>query len=222
MHKKIKIICPMHGVFKQLPSNHISGAGCLKCKEDNEKLKINEITVRSKAIHGNIYDYSLVDYKNSKDKVNIICRTHGVFKQSIECHLRGQGCPKCKSSHGERKIRMVLEKLGIFFEEQKFFKDCINLKTKRKLPFDFFIKTHNICIEFDGIQHYKSKSFGEKDKKRKQKNFLKIQENDKIKNLYCKKNSINLLRIKYCEIDNVENILINYVKKIKKKDCRIY
>jgi very-short-patch-repair endonuclease len=31
MHKTILIKCPLHGEFKQTPSNHLSGAGCPKC-----------------------------------------------------------------------------------------------------------------------------------------------------------------------------------------------
>ena len=47
-------------------------------------------------VHGDLYDYSLVKYKSTKEKVNIICKTHGVFLQSPEKHMhRKQGCPEC-------------------------------------------------------------------------------------------------------------------------------
>lgn len=47
-------------------------------------------------VHGyKKYDYSLVDYKNNKTKVIIICPIHGAFMQTPDSHLRGHGCPKC-------------------------------------------------------------------------------------------------------------------------------
>jgi hypothetical protein len=51
----------------------------------------------SKAIisHGNKYDYSLVDYYNCHEMVNIICPVHGVFKQKPYLHLSGRGCSMC-------------------------------------------------------------------------------------------------------------------------------
>ena len=42
-------------------------------------------------IHGDKYDYSLVDYKSSKDKIKIICKEHGIFEQYPAKHLIGRG-----------------------------------------------------------------------------------------------------------------------------------
>lgn len=30
-HTKIKIVCPIHGIFEQTPNNHLKGCGCPKC-----------------------------------------------------------------------------------------------------------------------------------------------------------------------------------------------
>ena len=49
----------------------------------------------AKEVHGYRYDYSLVQYKNYITRVQIVCRKHGVFEQSLAHHIRGQGCPKC-------------------------------------------------------------------------------------------------------------------------------
>ena len=48
-------------------------------------------------VHGNKYDYSLVEYINTRTKVKIICKKHGVFEQSPYVHLTGSGCKKCIS-----------------------------------------------------------------------------------------------------------------------------
>ena len=47
-------------------------------------------------IHGDRYDYSLVDYQGSKKKVVIICKIHGEFSQTPDNHVSGKAnCPVC-------------------------------------------------------------------------------------------------------------------------------
>ena len=83
---KVKIICPIHGVFEQKPNGHLSGRGCSKCKPDKISKKLSftteEFVKKAKEIYGDKYDYSLVDYKSAKEKVKIICSIHGVFEQT--------------------------------------------------------------------------------------------------------------------------------------------
>ena len=88
---------------------------------------------------------------------------------------------------------------NIDFEFQKRFKNC---KDKNTLPFDFYIISKNICIEFDGEQHNNIiEYFGGK------KGFRSRQRRDQIKNKFCKDNNISLVRIPYRDIDNIEQIL---------------
>lgn len=93
---KIKIICPEHGIFEQLPSGHIySKQGCPYCY-GNKKMTKEEFIEKSKIIHSDKYDYSLVDYKNNFTKVKIICKKHGIFEQKPNGHLiQKSGCLKC-------------------------------------------------------------------------------------------------------------------------------
>lgn len=91
----IPIICSEHGVFEQTPKRHIVGSGCPRCSGKN---KTTEIFVENaKQVHGNRYDYSLVEYTRATDKIKIICHenNHGAFKQKPSDHLSGNGCPKC-------------------------------------------------------------------------------------------------------------------------------
>ena len=96
---KVKIICPTHGEFEQIPEDHSSGHGCRKCAGDNQRIlkqsNTEEFTTKAYKIHENKYDYSLVDYVISSIKVKIICPIHGEFEQTPNAHLRGKGCPKC-------------------------------------------------------------------------------------------------------------------------------
>ena len=95
----IVILCPIHGEFSQQPRHHLQGSGCKQCHYEFLHLTFKqskEDFVR-KAIktHNNYYDYSLVDYKNWRIDIKIICPKHGIFNQIPNHHLRGSGCPKC-------------------------------------------------------------------------------------------------------------------------------
>ena len=189
----IKIICPIHGIFKQTINNHVNKKnGCKKCVDENKKLTTDEFIKRAKEIHGNKYDYSLSNYTKSHNKIEIICPKHGIFKQEPNSHVRQkQGCPICNENKGEKEIRLFLNDKNIKHKQEKRFNDC---KNKKCLPFDFYLPEHKTCIEYDGEQHYISNEFfgGEK-------GFLYRQENDEIKNEYCKNNNIRLIRIRYDE-----------------------
>ena len=96
---KCIIVCPEHGEFEQQLSNHLQGRGCKKCGIKiniiNNTFNNTEWIEKAKLIHNNKYDYSKVEYKNSHEKVIIICPEHGEFKQLANSHLRGKKCKKC-------------------------------------------------------------------------------------------------------------------------------
>ena len=198
-HEKVKIICTTHGIFKQTPNNHLHAQGCPKCT-NNKKMTTRDFIAKAINIHGNRYDYSLVNYKNSQTKIKIICSIHGVFEQRPDNHMLGNGCDLCaKKSKGEIKIKKILMEKNIIFNQEKRFNEC---RDKRVLPFDFYLPEYNLCIEYDGIQHFKAIDFFGGDKY-----LIYIQKHDQIKNNYCKKNNINLLRIQYN--DNIEKTMKN-------------
>lgn len=107
-----------------------------------------------------------------------------------------QSCGKCRSSHGQNKIRDILKENNINFIEEYRFPDCKNI---RPLPFDFFLPDYNCCIEFDGEQHYKSTGGWNSEE-----HVEKVKNNDEIKNQYCKDNNITLIRIPYFDYDNIQ------------------
>jgi len=97
---KVIVGCSTHGEFQITPANHISGKeGCPECAKKKygayHKKNTTQFIKESKIIHAGKYDYSLVEYTGTHDKVKIICNIHGTFNQRPSSHLRGVGCPKC-------------------------------------------------------------------------------------------------------------------------------
>jgi very-short-patch-repair endonuclease len=154
-YKKVIIICKKHGEFFQVATSHLKGIGCNKCaiEKNAERKKSNseEFIEKSKKINGDNYDYSNVVYKGTKNYIDIICKKHGLFKQTPSNHLRGAGCPLCFN----KSEAIVFEKLKIEYPTlvTQFKKDwCKNIN---HLPFDFCIPELNIIIEVDGSQHFR-------------------------------------------------------------------
>lgn len=99
---KVKIICPIHGIFEQTPGSHVSKlrkSDCPKCKYEN-LTKLNTFTnkqfiKKANKLHNFKYDYSKVDYKGDRIKIIIICPVHGEFLQTPGDHNKSNGCKKC-------------------------------------------------------------------------------------------------------------------------------
>lgn len=192
-YTKVKIKCNLCGkYFLITPKNHFRGqGGCKSCSSRLASLSTKqEFIQKAKQLHKNKYNYSLVDYVDSRTKVKIICNKCGkIFEQTPKAHLQGENCSYCKSSLSEEKILNFLLKNNIKFETQKTFP---NLKDKKMLSYDFYIPSKNLLIEYNGIQHYEIVNyFGGYDR-------LIIQkQHDKMKQEYAKNNNINLLIISY-------------------------
>ena len=115
--------------------------------------------------------------------------------------VRSCGC--LHSSKWETMIGDYLKELFVDFETQKRFNDCTNPQKTDMLPFDFYIPNKNLIIEYDGEHHFHPvKYWGGEEK------FKITQQNDKIKNEYCKIKNITLLRLPYTlsEIEIKEKI----------------
>ena len=194
---KVVIICPKHGEFLQTPNKHLLKRGCPLCRYEKSakklKMTLEEFIKRAKEIHGDLYDYSKVEYKNANTNIIIICSKHGEFTQKPIHHLRRTGCPKCNKNKGEEVIRKFLTSHNIEFEEQKTFEECKNINL---LKFDFYLPKYNLCIESDGSPHYQKINWNGKMTDDEMEENLKLnQKRDNIKNEYCKKNGIGLLRV---------------------------
>ncbi len=94
---EVEIVCPIHGSFFQRKDIHVKGAGCKQCNYETiaPKRTIEQFIDKASKLHNNKYDYSLVDTTKSTEKIDIICPTHGVFRQTVSHHLVSRGCPEC-------------------------------------------------------------------------------------------------------------------------------
>ena len=168
----------------------------------------------------NVNNYFLINNINLKclEVVNYLKNRHGICTINVQCSCgeiyktniaeikSGRtACVNCSNtkSRGERKTAEILKELGIKFKAEYKFNDC---RADKPLPFDFYLPDYNICIEYNGEQHYKPVKYFGGDK------IFKIRlQYDKIKKEYCKKNNIKLIIIPYTEFKNIKNILINEI-----------
>ena len=192
--EKVDIRCNVHGIFKQTPNNHLTGYGCNRCgcnRTNSKNTGDSESFIKDAIrVHGNLYQYDKVHYVSSRRKVEIICKKHGSFFQKPIHHINNRsGCQKCRLSKAVIDICNLLEDNNIQFITEHRFDDC---KSTNTLPYDFYIEKFNLCIEYDGKQHFHAVDFwGGNEGLKKQK------KHDSIKTNYCNENGINLLRIRY-------------------------
>ena len=197
------IICPIHGYFSKGLNNHMrQKQGCNLC--GSKKLSIDDFTNRSNIIHQRKYDYSKFKYSNDRTKSTIICPIHGEFEQDPVHHLRGPGCSTCQliaSSKGDAFIHKFLTENNIKFESQKIIPGST-------LKMDFYLPDYNMCIEYDGIQHFQPvKQFGGDIE------YKIIVARDSRKNEYCSENNIRLVRIGYKDYHKLHSILTTLLIK---------
>lgn len=107
----VTITCKVHGDFEQSPEVHMRGNGCFKCGRvvsgNKQRDGLETFITKSKEVHGELYDYSKVEYVNRSTKVEILCKEHGSFFQKPNNHITGKnGCPKCLPDKLSEKHRM--------------------------------------------------------------------------------------------------------------------
>ena len=202
--QKVKIYCKKHGgYFEQMANSHLQGSGCYLCRDYGQDT-LETFIEKAKKVHGDRYSYDKAIYINSHIKIEIFCREHGYFKQLSTTHLVGGGCPKCRASLGELSIEEYLKNKNIQYSNQQSFNDLLSDRGN-PLRFDFaiFLNDKMHLLEYDGEFHFR--------KIYKSHDFAQTMLRDSLKNEYCAKNNIPLLRIKYTDYDNIPHILDNYI-----------
>lgn len=150
------------------------------------------------------------EYTDIKSPLCFRCACGEVFETSWEIvsYYNKTRCDTCtrKRSFGEQAIKNWLEERGIKHTTQKTFEGCGS--TRRKFPFDFYLPDYDTCIEFDGQQHFKPVDFaGCRDEDRLWRVFNETRSHDLAKDLFCEAAGLHLIRIRFDEINRVDEIL---------------
>jgi G:T-mismatch repair DNA endonuclease (very short patch repair protein) len=147
MRGKIIITCPKHGDFQSKAGEHIRrGHGCKLCVYAANSSNTKEFINRALEKHGNLYDYSKVEYVYSAEKVEIICSKHGIFKQRPAMHVRGAGCPKC-SNRVSKKETSWLNSLNVNLEHRQ---KTLRMPSGKLYSVDAYVPETNTVYEFNG------------------------------------------------------------------------
>ena len=187
--------CNIHNIDWMIsPDCALSGHKCPKCSggvlKTHEQYVIDVQTINPDIAVGE-------QYINSTTPILHICKTCGnKWNARPYSILQGRGCPICRETIGERNVRQWLNSHSIDFIYQKTFNDCRDVNV---LPFDFYLPQHNVCIEYNGQQHYEPVDFAGKGNEWATNQLISTQHHDKIKSDYCATNNIQLICIPYWE-----------------------
>ena len=202
-YTKIKHLCLKCGhEWSVKPHDLLSGNHCPQCsmRRKSHNQYVSELAIKNPDIE------VVGEYINANTNIIHRCTSCGYEWMARPSHLlHGLGCPSCQETSGEQRIRQWLDGNCVKYEFQKRFADC---KNERILPFDFYLSDYNCCIEYDGAQHFKEiDHWGGKEY------LSRRQHNDQIKNDYCNKNNIRLIRIRYDEdvYDVLNNMLMPFI-----------
>lgn len=181
-------------------SNILSGRACRGCSPYKKKTTLDFAQIVANTDDTDDGYELLSEYKTCKDKVTLKHRLCGrIFEMTPDGFVGGSRCPHCATSHGELEIKHYLDDKGIAYVQQYRFGDCRNIKP---LPFDFYLPELNVCIEYNGQQHYCSVNyFGGED------GYARRKKNDEIKRRYCKENGISLIIIPYWEFTQIGGVI---------------
>lgn len=182
---------------------------CKQCSIIKNTKTFDEFKIRAIEVHEDKYTYSPDGYVNTVTKINIFCNScNKFFLQLPHDHLMGSGCPICRESKGERAVKKVLEEFSIVYTRQKTYDGLFH---KGLLRYDFYLDDYNKLIEYDGEQHFGPINFCN-DIEKANENYESTKFKDKLKTDWAYKNDISLLRIPYWEINNVREIVIDFLR----------
>lgn len=146
--RPISVTCKLHGEFKTTPSRFLnSPIGCPTCVAVGRRVSTEEYISRVKSVHGDLYDYSLVNYTAMHSHIKIICRVHGEFSMVAHSHLyKKSNCPSCVSA---KKISISstewLDSLGISGLIREY-----RLPENKRRPVDGYDPETNTIYQFHG------------------------------------------------------------------------
>ena len=222
---KVKYICPVHGEQSGTIDNMTHGHGCIKCqykdiRESRLKYTKDEAEQIINSKYGNVllnpHEYVNMSERNLRIKCG--CCGKQIFTTTLYDYITGSDrCIFCSQSlsRNEFIIANYLDSNNIEYKSEKTFKDC---RDKTPLPFDFYLPTYNLCIEYDGEYHYRPIRISKEETEEDIQNRFELRQfHDQIKNEYCQSHGIELLRIPYWEQGNIEQIITDKLNELDRR-----
>lgn len=216
----LNYICLKHmdkGVLQITLRDFLSGRGCKYCGREATTLGRRLSSEKLKSLCEEmdmIYVGCSIDNANQSSLIHYICPKHtdiGVQKKLAQNFRKKTGCPLCSVLKGEKKISNLFDSWNFSYTPQKRFEEC---KDKYTLPFDFYLDTFNILVEYDGEFHYKPIRKGSMSDEQAFEEFSRVRLHDSIKTKFCIEHHIPLIRIPYWEFENLELYLFNELIKL--------
>ena len=212
------------------PKDFNRGRRCFKCESkkriETRKISKEEFVQRMYDAEGNNYVLvgKYIDYNTPVAIKHVTCGNLISGKTTPKAFLnKNVRCKECNKgiSQGVRKINKYLRKRNINFTVEKTYD---NLRDIYALRYDFYLETNenvHCLIEFDGTQHFtptiweKIKDFITQNEEAIERLLLQ-HEHDMMKEEYAKKNKIPLLRIRYDQVDKIEEMIDDLLAHPKK------
>lgn len=190
-------------ITKIEPNRFLRGGRCAFCSHKNAGLKArksNADFLKEFSLVPCSDEYEILEsYVTAFTKIqckHIKCGT--VWKIAPHELLKGVGCPKCKSSKGEKRVMNFLSENNITYISEKYFKWKEQTK---KYRYDFFLPEYNVLIEYHGRQHYEETTMCRSSLEERKKD-------DEIKEINAIKNGLKYIVIPYWDYDKIEDILM--------------
>lgn len=197
--QKLNIMCPDGHITQNDLSHFMEGKRCSVC---NGGVAYTYEFVKNTIASEPGYKLISNTYINVFAPIEIQCSKGHIYETRFTNWQIGLRCTECEGSSGAIRVEnyLIHNKYPHLLEFK--FNDCKNIYP---LSFDFAVflddeKTKlKLLIEYDGEYHYQPIESYE---------ILQYtQNNDKIKNEYCKRNNIKLIRIPYWDLNNIKIIL---------------
>lgn len=227
--KKVWLFCQekeYHGSYEIRCANYYKDRRCPYCC--NHHGKVHPLDSFGQKLIDDYGEDAIERYWSKKNTINpfsiapystkkywFICQNdeeHEDYETTARNFSQGNRCPKCKESHGERRIRECLNTHNINFIAQKEFSDLVGISEWKPLSYDFYIPEQNLLIEYQGGFHDGTARYSNETQEEYEERFKRQQEHDRRKREYAESHNIRLLEIWYWDFDNIEIILNKNIK----------
>lgn len=171
--KKMRIICPSHGEFKQTANDHLGGKGCNQCaiedRSSNRAFSFTQMVAMANAVHNNKYTYPDQDYDSTNGRIEITCPVHGNFWQRTVNHLAGSGCQKCSNGGTSVVEKTLFNSFDVSNKINNYRIQLDGLQAQVKKPsgnnvrsveLDIFFPDKNVAVEFHGLYWHSESRVG--------------------------------------------------------------